>query len=571
MSRLAIVRTVSAETVLVLAFGAVWSCVGRPVPAAEPTSVAEEIRTEATRPNLSDEGHPLPLACSWQCGHFRDASCGGWRPANQMKLIEAGHHLLPWFAHPPLEGEVSDEGEDFFVKYYREPILKARELGLPITFIGSQWESGLSREPYLSLPPEKNPNVVTMDGKVLERVSPFGPIGPWREIGARQTNNAWMRKLQEWYPDPPLVIFLSNNEHSKLIWNRVDIARRYVEKYGRGRDDEFKRKVVADGWIERYRALQDGLRRGLNSPVWRKNAVFVGYDAFGPEHIGRWDGWTHYSLHSRGRISPYPLMWDGGSPSYYTHDWNPSRDDTVWSPQVQFMNLVFMQKQALALNPDFWLEFSVWDGYHADPQRQKKYPSTRSLYRREGQVYNPQRYGGFVQFGMWLLRPRAVRDFRGWTEPWNDVKDARGKVVHEGGGPYFLALVRAVDGVYSNPLLRRWWRKGRLVPNRAHKHPYQSNLPEAVKNEDRWFLLDADVNPRKYPWKLDWSVNVFALALGQGERPHRRWLVYAHSPHGDRQRVKLTVPEYKDIAVNVSVGGTFYLVEEDADRVTPVE
>ncbi len=537
--------------------------------AADVAPVAESIRVEATRSNLDANGRPLPLACSWHCGHFRDPACAGWRPAHQMRLIEQGHYLLPWFSHPPREDDVSSSPDDFRTEYYRESIQRARRLRLPITFIASQWESGLSDEPYASCPAEENPNVVTVDGEILKKVSPFGPVEPWREIGAAHTDNPWMRKLQQWYPDPPLVIFVSNNEHHKLRWYEVESSRRYLEKYGKGKPDGFKRRVVAEGWITRYRALQEGMRAGIHNPAWKKNARFIGYNAFGPEFIGRWGGWIQYSLHSPGRIDPSPLMWDGGSPSYYTHDWNSSRDDTVWSPQVQFMNLVFMKREALRLNPQFWFEFSVWDGYHTDPVRQKKFPSTRSVYRKEGQQYNPERYAGFVQFGMWLLRPRAVRDFRGWTEPWEDQVDKNGKVVHEGGGPYFMALVESVDRVHVHPILRQWWRQGRLVPNRAHKHPYQAAIPEQWNKEDRWFLLDTDVNPQKYPWTLNQRISVFALALVQGNRPDRQWLVYAHSPHGDRSGVRITIPDHRQITVDVSRAGSFYLVDERTQRVTP--
>ena len=183
-----------------------------------------------------------------------------------------------------------------------------------------------------------------------------------------------MKQLQQWYPNPPLVIFLSNNEHSKLRWTEVEKSKRYLDKYGPGRDADFKRKVVADGWIERYRALQDGLRDGLENAAWKKNSIYIGYDAFGPPHLGRWGGWIEHSLYSQGRIDPGALMWDGGSPSYYTDDWNPKTDYIVWSPQVEFMNLVFMQREALQLNPRFWFEFSVWDGYHADPHGRRPIP-----------------------------------------------------------------------------------------------------------------------------------------------------------------------------------------------------
>jgi len=559
------------QLVIVPVFIAWTAMLGPKTSADDDAPVAEAIRVEATRSNFDREGRPLPLACSWHCGIFRSPVCAGWRPAHQLTLIEEGHHLLPWFAHPPRAGHVPEDPENFLIKYYREPIQRARRLRLPITFVGSQWESGLSDEPYLSRPAAENPNVVTADGRILKKVSPFGPVQPWREIGEAQTDNPWMKKLQQWYPNPPLVIFLSNNEHAKLAWHEAEASQRYLQKYGKGRDDDFKRRVVADGWIKRYRALQEGMRAGLQNSTWRKNAIFVGYSAFGPEFIGRWGGWSRYSLHSAERIDPSPLMWDGGSPSYYTHDWNPSRDDTVWSPQVEFMNLVFMKRDALRLNPRFWFEFSVWDGYHARPPSERKWPAKRAVYRKEGHEYVPERYAGFVQFGMWLLRPRAVRDFRGWTEPWEDVVDENGKVVHEGGGPYFLALVEAVDRVHANPVLRHWWRKGRLVPNRAHKHPYQAAIPKQWQDEDRWFLLDADVNPQVYPWKLDSQVNVFALALVQGERPDRQWLIYAHSPHGDRRSVKLRVPHYRPITVSVSRAGSFYLVDERTGRATLVE
>lgn len=519
-------------------------------------SVPEEIRLEATRPNDDKQGRPLPLATHWCCGNHPLSQ--GWAPATQLRLIDEGHFLLPWFAHPPTDTVVSEKAMDAFLAYYEAPTKRAAELKLPLTLVATQWESKLSAEPYLSLPPEKNPNVVTPDGKTRKEVCPFGPVEPWEEVGRTWTDNPLMKRLQAWYPDPPLVIFLSNNEHSKLRWHKAEESKRYLEKYGKGRDDDFKRKVVADGWIERYRALQKGMRDALSSPAWREKALFVGYEAFGPEHIGRWGGWPHYSLHSKGRISPYPLMWDGGSPSYYTHDWNPSRDCTVWSPQLEFMNLVFMQKETLRLNPRFWLEFSVWDGYDG-PQREKQYPSPRTLYRLRGQTYNPERYGGFVQFGMWLLRPRAVREFRGWTFP------------AEEGLPYFMAIAEAVDRVHATPLLRKFWRSGELVPNRAHPHHYQAGIPEEWKGEDRWFLLDANVNPQEYPWELHWDVAVYSLALVMGKAPERQWLVYAHAPAQPRKGVKLTIPDYKPIAVDVAVGGSFYLVDETTGRVEAVK
>lgn len=523
---------------------------------ADVQATAKEIREEATRSSSDESGRPLPLIGSWTCGHLDNAPSAPWRPQNQMQLIAEGHHLLPWFAHPT--GAMPADPKAFMVQYYKAAIERARELHLPISFVGSQWESGLSAKPYLDLPAAENPNVVTADGKIQARVSPFGPVEPWRAIGRSQTDTAWMKQIQEWYPNPPLVIFVSNNEHRKLNWTDVEQESRYLAKFGKGRDDNFKRQTVADGWIERYRALQAGMRDGLQNETWRKNSIYIGYSAFGPSHFGRGDGWAAYSMHSTGRISPAPMMWDGGSPSYYTDDWMPRRDYTVWSPQVEFMNLVFMQQEALKLNPKFWFEFSTWDGYQYGSPR-----STRAELRKAGQTVNPERYAGLVQFGMWLNRPRAIREFRGWTEPWDDQPGKDGKEIREGGGPYFMALAAAVDRVHTNPVLRQWWRKGELVANHAHPHPYQAEIPVEYQQVDRWFLLDTSLDHPALTWEnRHATLPVFALALVQGKAPARQWLVYAHAPLGDRRSVEVTIPEYKPVTIDALRGGSFYLIDE---------
>lgn len=536
--------------------------IGRDARGDEPLAqaTARAIREEATRPNGDPAGYALPLACSWACGDFPSPLSAGWSPANQMRLIGQGHHLLPWFAHPG--GNEPIRRSDGAFGYYAAPFARARDLRLPITLVATQWEMRLSQKPYLDLPAEENPNVVTRDGKILPKVSPFGPIRPWYDVGRTWTDSPPMRQLQQSYPDPPLVIFLSNNEHGKLAWADQEQDARYFERHGHGHDAAFKREQIANGWIQRYRALQGGLRDGLVSDTWRKNALFVGYGAFGPPHFARWDGWVEYANAIPGRIDSSPLTWDGGSPNYYTHDWDGSTDHTVWSPQIESINYLFMLDEAIALNARFWFEISVWDGYHADPERQKQYPSKRSVYRAAGQVYAPERYKGFVQFGMWLLRPRAVRDFRAFTEPWPDKIGDDGSVVHDGGGPYFMAIVEAVDRVHTDPALREWWRKGRLVANRAHPHPYQSSVPPEYTDRDRWFLLDTSLDPPR-PWNNDTRLEVFALALERGAKPNREWLVYAHAPLGDRKAVRITIPDFAGpVTIDVPVGGAFHAVSE---------
>ena len=519
---------------------------------------AAQIRAAATQPSTGSAGHPLPLASHWTTGSHRLSQ--PWGPATQLAWIGAGHRLLPWLGHPAISQQPTATDEAAFTWYGYEPAL--RELArqhLPFTLVCTQWESLLSKGDYLALPPEQNPNVVTADGAILPKVSPFGPVSAWREAGRAWTDNPFMRRLQAFYPDPPQVLFLSNNEHGKLQWHEAETDRRYLAQYGAGRDDTFKRQVVGDAWIERYRALQAGMREGLQSPRWRAQAVFVGYEASGPVCLGRWGGWRRYSLPSPGRIDPAPLMWDGGSASYYTPPYTGSTDFRVQSPQLEFMNLVFMQEEALRLNPAYRLELSTWDG-QAMRAGQAPLPPEQDkgrFYASLGQTYTPERYAACVQFGMWLLRPRVVREFRGWIEDFTL------------GQPYFQALVAAVDRVHDDPVLRDFWRHGELVPNPARRHPYQADLPAEYQDVPRWFLLDADANHLAASPRLNDEIAVYALALVQGRAPRRRWLVYAHAPLGPRSGVALTIPGWQAIKVDVAVGGSFYLAEERHARLVP--
>jgi hypothetical protein len=362
-----------------------------------------------------------------------------------------------------------------------------------------------------------------------------------------------MRKIEAWYPDPPLLLFVSNNEPERLWWVKAEDDAHYLKKYGRGRSDDFKRRVVGDGWTERYRALQAGIREGLGSRVWKERVIFVGYDAFGPPHFGRWPAWMEYSLYSNGRIDPRPLAWDGGSPSFYVFNWNESTDYTVFSPQIEAMNWLFMLREAEKLNPRFWFEISTWDGNELEQANDK-----RKLYASRGQTYSPERYGGMVQFGMWLLRPRVVREFRGWRETLQQAE------------PYFLPIVAAVDRVHTNTVLAKFWRGGALVVNRSRQHPYQSNVPPEYRNEERWFLLDTNLDPPR-PWTLGTELPVFSIALVMGNSPSRQWLVYAHSPLRNRSDVSIAIPEYGTAKVNVSVSGSFHLISESSRTVEPLK
>ena len=239
-----------------------------------------------------------------------------------------------------------------------------------------------------------------------------------------------------------------------------------------------------------------------------------------------------------------PLAWDGASASYYLNDWEPITDFTVWSPQIEAMNWVFMKDEAFRLNPDFWFELSVWDGNQPHNPKADK----RLFFKRLGRDYTPERYAAFVKFGMWLLRPRVVRDFR-YLEDFHEIE------------PYVMALADSVDEIHEDPILRQFWRQGRLVENMASKHPYQASIPKEYEKTPRWFLLSTNLDKPK-PWTLKTEIPVFVLALELGKAPERKWLIYAFSPITNVEKLVVEIPNYKKLSISASRKGDYYVVTE---------
>ena len=241
-----------------------------------------------------------------------------------------------------------------------------------------------------------------------------------------------------------------------------------------------------------------------------------------------------------------------------------------------------MLEEAWKVNPNFWFEVSTWDGNELLPwmnglrvekpedlAKKSSQPLTTEerarindedlkkakvlQYMKDGQDYPPERAAGWAQFGIWLLRPRVVRQFYSSSTQLEPVK------------PYWMEVVRAVDRVYAHETLKEFWRFGELVPNKAHQHPYQTDVPEKYRNIDRWYLLDTSLDPER-PWDRHTGIPVFSLALVRGSEGARKWLLYAHSPLKDRNDVQITIPNFKAVTVDVPRAGAFYLVDEKREN-----
>lgn len=150
-----------------------------------------------------------------------------------------------------------------------------------------------------------------------------------------------------------------------------------------------------------------------------------------------------------------------------------------------------------------------------------------------------------------------MRDARHWDE------------TVELAGPWFRAVIDAVDQVHHQPLLADFWREGEPVPNPAQPHPYGHNVPAEWQNRPRSFLLDCDANPPR-PWKLDTIIPVWSFAYVRGQAPERSWQLYAFSPQGPRPNVQVTVPGYGAVTIDVSPSGSYYHLAEVGRTVSPI-
>ncbi|MHB8897501.1 MAG: hypothetical protein ACYC6Y_02000 [Thermoguttaceae bacterium] len=566
----------SAAAILGTACCTVAVAEDEPTPTAR--SVAAEIRREALLPPNGPEGRPLPLVSHWNAGTVR----GTFEPDHQIALIQAGHHVLPWMGWP--DGDPDDER---FESYFGRLLRCCCTLELPISIRGTQWDAMLLGKKYIDGPESQWAGVIAPDGRRVARLSPFGAVEPWKDPAKEYVDTPAMRRAQELYPHPPLVLLVSNNEPPDLRWSKQgpleELSKRYLERYGRGRDDAFRRRVVAEGWMERYGVMFGAMRGAFVNDAWKQNVRFVGYGAFGPSHFGRWDGWQVYSLITDRWTAPEWYYWQGGSPSYYTNNWDANRDHWVFSTQIESMNWLFMLDEAWRVNPEFWFEISTWDGNElkswmagvgaegagelakrsaaglsAEERRkigEEDLKKSKALqYLVDGQTYPPERAAGWIQFGLWLLRPRAVREFRGHATLLEPVE------------PYWMETVCAVDRVWADSVLTRFWRRGKLVANTACEHPYQTDVPEKYRQIARWYLLDTDLDPPR-PWSLTTDLPVFSLALAGTDQDAPEWLLYAHSPLTDRDDVEITIPGCGKVVVDVPRAGAFYLVGQSGSSV----
>jgi hypothetical protein len=220
------------------------------------------------------------------------------------------------------------------------------------------------------------------------------------------------------------------------------------------------------------------------------------------------------------------------------------------------MHQVPGKRRLLEREPGNWYELIFWNGNENKQQQ----------YIEDGlERTTPERYRGWIQYGMWLMTPRVARQ-------WNNHQHDR--MGENGYWSTMKEIIAAVDTVHNDPVLRKFWRQGELVPNTEHENRWAPGwLGEDSRKANRYFLLDTSEHPNGTPedWGLETKIPVFALARKIGDSPNREWLIYAHAPMGDKKNVDVEIPNYQTVSIDkVTEGGNFYHVKQNNSTVTKV-
>ena len=356
-------------------------------------NVIQEIIDEATKTITPTSDYPLPLASTYLAGtlpvvHPYPHNFGKsfFTLKEQVDLIRKGHHFLPNIANrnyaiPPEstilgDGTVSQTGAptslptDSYCGYY-DGLQFFKQNGLPITVTATgygydQWENILVRDPSLVASYHPNNEVFVTEQyiengepKVRKILSPMADTGTWETAGKKWADSTNLKSIMNLYPNPPLVILLSNNEAVKIKWHQDNLSPKFSNLGISG--DMAIRKKFTEKWKERYTELQTGIKSSLNQN-WKDSIKFVGYLVNDLGWAFRFNHWDKYSEYHDNKLMNAHQYWDGGSSSYYIDNVDELSDYWVQSQQVEYMNNQMILEDTRQDKPNFWHELATWDG-----------------------------------------------------------------------------------------------------------------------------------------------------------------------------------------------------------------
>jgi hypothetical protein len=503
----------------------------------------------------------LPVWGSWNTGERQtaDGNDEGYSPDWQLKQLRQGKHLCPFFEF------YTDNllANALTVKdFYYYPLWSyAKSMKIPIALIGRNFVYTFAQqEPWDSMGSgERHPFLESSSGTIVEYLSAFSDkVEAWYDLGHRYGTHLETEYASD-YPDCPYIFLGDNNEVGWSTVTRTQNYDKYFPAYLSGIRPEAVYREMCDG----YRQRQGRFIEGLNDacPSWAGKMFMYGYQAFGNEYG---------ALESSQYIYRYPygnILGHHGITANvgYLHDWSTHNPGTVRSPQVESCNSAYaLEKIRESHDQDFKVETHFWNG--------------------KGVPIEPWR--GVVRCVLWIMRTEFNRMFF--------ASAATREVTYED----MSALIDAVEEVYDNPTLNRFWQDGVLLKNKfardftvdpqnfyfdtstAYGHPYYWRSTHPSEDRDpgeRWFLQHVPDNERVLVsghqnstyWIDRWQANrdhsrqvlVFAIALQYGEDDD--YLIYAHAPSGELPDTEIQIystgynPTFS-VTVDVPVEGAFW-------------
>ncbi len=530
------------------------------------SSAITDLRSWADQPSDGSEGRPFPLTGSWNIGRYYQvpwetgegfAEPQSWDPTYFTELIEQGHHVLPTFPDPMTRQEDPGQLISLLDVDFVPAVKFLAKHDLPFAFRDWNWADKIaSYENKLdrSVPVEESLQFIK-NGNRTGNASPIGNIDLWREFGRKWGSNSYNEAMAEIYPDPPLIVFLNNNEAGEIDKKNLnEDATRFIEKYGQDVSDSRKHEILHKGYRKRYRATFEAAREAAPAD-WSSAMTFVAYNAFPwPKLSGK----TALQV-EEGRLPGEFHEWsyfEGAMPENYMNDWQVGRgktDFSCWSPQTEATTYAPMADAVLRENPDYYFASIGWEGgVPAGRRNPANRYSTGGFGGGAVQKWDFDRYEGMLQFGLWAMRPRVFREFRG-----GQTRDAYYQKTWE-------VYLEIVDRVWETEALHPFWKHGSLVESEVKWQPGNAEHMKLA----RWYLLHSNENPPPSEWPQIWKqetkeLRVFALALKLGEAPERRWMVYAHAPLGAVRNAHVKLPDFGDLTLDtVTRSGSFYIVNE---------
>lgn len=401
----------------------------------------------------------------------------------------------------------------------------------------------------------------------IPRTDPLAGNAAWETEGRLWGGSPWVKRIGEFHPNPPWLMFVENNE------GQYDEVRNYVAG-GQWKPALDTLSVRMSAWVKvdgtavpddavtllwQSRSMQyESLYREFESaapwpPVPMRTAAYGGSMVLQSPTVPRDVDEIGYD--------PEGLSYDALSPAQYITPKNGNLTSVwFWS---QISNKIPAWEWSERRNLNAYREVSV------SINEAGALAAANSVGVPHGAVV-PEVFSGFCGWLLWSTREPSVPSLlRHWNAsstkpdaPFSTDPRLAG-VTH---GDYILAVCRAVDRICENVTLRDFWQRGKPVvaagvpahPTNLYRYKFdQPDYPRLGEPDTRWRVLDCDANDPRSAWR--WGT----IATPAGEKQNGvtgsnkvwacateldgRWLIYGFTPC-KLGVVRLTIPGAGDVS-----------------------